>query len=258
MLQNIYLDFYDLSTYNILRNMNESLVTNVELKTPYTHSAPWQFTFIKTSFIRSSDISLSLWTIIWTSHSLDTFPLLTSAVWISVTVLIYSPFEYNTVTYKELAWLIIMGSRYDDWILLAPLNNYNQLLELTINLDRQGLCPFCSSFYDDLKSQSHIATDSQSVSKPWCRSLSGAHYQLFITVWQLRSCLCGAPSLSRGQVCLLYMLLALARAVFLGSESLGTRDHILPYQIETSFFVASYDSQGHGGGIRPRLHTGAW
>jgi hypothetical protein len=26
---------------------------------------------------------------------------------------------------------------------------------------------------------------------------------------------------------------------------------------ETSLFVASYDSQGHGGGIRPRLHTGA-
>jgi hypothetical protein len=38
---------------------------------------------------------------------------------------------------------------------------------------------------------------------------------------------CGAPSLTRGRVCLLYMLLALASAVFLGFESLGTRDHIL-------------------------------
>jgi hypothetical protein len=27
---------------------------------------------------------------------------------------------------------------------------------------------------------------------------------------------------------------------------------------ETSLFVASYDSQDHGGGIRPRLHTGHW
>jgi hypothetical protein len=27
-------------------------------------------------------------------------------------------------------------------------------------------------------------------------------------------------------------------------------------RFETSFFVASYDSQGHGGGIPPRLHTG--
>jgi hypothetical protein len=27
-------------------------------------------------------------------------------------------------------------------------------------------------------------------------------------------------------------------------------------RFETSLFVTSYDSQGHGGGIRPRLHTG--
>jgi hypothetical protein len=27
-------------------------------------------------------------------------------------------------------------------------------------------------------------------------------------------------------------------------------------RLETYLIVASYDSQGHGGGIRPRLHTG--
>jgi hypothetical protein len=42
---------------------------------------------------------------------------------------------------------------------------------------------------------------------------------------------CGALSLTRGRVCHLYMLLALASAVFLGSESLGPRDHILRSQI---------------------------
>jgi hypothetical protein len=36
---------------------------------------------------------------------------------------------------------------------------------------------------------------------------------LAITMWQLRSCFCGAPSLTRGRVCLLYMLLTLAGAV---------------------------------------------
>jgi hypothetical protein len=46
-------------------------------------------------------------------------------------------------------------------------------------------------------------------------------------VWRLRSCSYGAPSLTRGRVCPLYMLLALASAVFLGSETLGTWDHIL-------------------------------
>jgi hypothetical protein len=54
---------------------------------------------------------------------------------------------------------------------------------------------------------------------------------LDITVWQLRSCFCRAPSLTRGWVCLLYMLLALASVVFVASKSLRTRDHILLSQI---------------------------
>jgi hypothetical protein len=58
-------------------------------------------------------------------------------------------------------------------------------------------------------------------------SLDVEPQQIFIIVWQLRSCFCGSLSLTRGRVCLLYMLLALSSAVFLGSESLGTRDLIL-------------------------------
>jgi hypothetical protein len=34
------------------------------------------------------------------------------------------------------------------------------------------------------------------------------------------------------------------------------REHILLSQIRDFLFVASYDSQGYGGGIRPLLHTG--
>jgi hypothetical protein len=41
----------------------------------------------------------------------------------------------------------------------------------------------------------------------------------------------GRLSLTRGRVCLLYMLLVLASVVFLGSESLWTRDHNLLSQI---------------------------
>jgi hypothetical protein len=59
------------------------------------------------------------------------------------------------------------------------------------------------------RSWSHIATDGQLTSKSWCRAPSGAHDQIFNTLWQLRSCFCGAPSLTRGLVCLLYRLLAL-------------------------------------------------
>jgi hypothetical protein len=57
------------------------------------------------------------------------------------------------------------------------------------------------------QSQSHIATDGQSISKSWCRAPSAAHDQIFITFWHLRPCFSGAPSLTRGWVCLLYMLL---------------------------------------------------
>jgi hypothetical protein len=67
------------------------------------------------------------------------------------------------------------------------------------------------------QSQSYIATDGQSISKSWCRAPSGTHDQIFITFWRLWSGFLGAPSLTRRRVCLLYMLLALASVVFLGS-----------------------------------------
>jgi hypothetical protein len=48
---------------------------------------------------------------------------------------------------------------------------------------------------------------------------------------QLRFCWCGAPSLTRGLVCRLQLLLALASVVILGFESRGTHGHILLSQI---------------------------
>jgi hypothetical protein len=39
--------------------------------------------------------------------------------------------------------------------------------------------------YSVSQSQSNIATDGQSASKSWCQAPSGAHEQIFITVWQL-------------------------------------------------------------------------
>jgi hypothetical protein len=123
-----------------------------------------------------------------------------------------------------------------------------------------------------------------------CQSvlLSGSHLKpmarFFFSVWRLRVSWCVAPFLTRGCVCnlLVQLLLGLARAVTLGSKPRRTHDHILlshlrlpqpggpgpriyiPQEqggpvipLSTGFpFVASYDSQGCGGGILTHLHTG--
>jgi hypothetical protein len=46
------------------------------------------------------------------------------------------------------------------------------------------------------------------------------------------------------------------QVALLGSESLGLVAIFYSLRFATSLFIAFYDSQGHGGGIRPRLHTG--
>jgi hypothetical protein len=76
----------------------------------------------------------------------------------------------------------------------------------------------------------------------------------------LYSGLCGSliyrSSLTRGRVCLLYMLLALASVVLLGSKSLWTCNHILLSQIWDFPFRCLLRLAGSRWGIRPRLHTG--
>jgi hypothetical protein len=107
------------------------------------------------------------------------------------------------------------------------------------------------------ESESFVTTDGQSASLSWNKAPIWGVLPVFITVRLLQVCYCGALSLTKGRVCRLQMLLALASAVILGSQSRGTRDHILLAQIQDFLLIASYDSQGYGGGIRPHLHMGS-
>jgi hypothetical protein len=107
------------------------------------------------------------------------------------------------------------------------------------------------------QSQSHIATDGQSINKSWFRAPSGAHDQIFITLWQLGLVFVGSPLWREdGPVFCICCWPSPAKS-FSGLSSLELVTKFYCLKFETSLFVASYDSQCHGGGIRPRLHTSA-
>jgi hypothetical protein len=78
---------------------------------------------------------------------------------------------------------------------------------------------------DSTRSQSYLTTRGQSASLSWCQApIWGPRPDFYYC--QLRICWCGAPSLTRGRVCCLQLLLSLASAVILGSESRGIHYHI--------------------------------
>jgi hypothetical protein len=81
------------------------------------------------------------------------------------------------------------------------------------------------------ENQSYLTTCGQLVSLSWCQATIRAHVQFFfpleILFRQLGVCYNVSPSLTRGRVFNLLLLLCLASAVPLGSESHGVQDHIL-------------------------------
>jgi hypothetical protein len=84
--------------------------------------------------------------------------------------------------------------------------------------------------------------------------LSGAYDQIFITVRQLWVCWSGALSLTRGWVYRLQLLLAIASAVILMSESCEIHNHILLYQIRDFPFCRLLLLGGPPHGMPPRIN----
>jgi hypothetical protein len=83
------------------------------------------------------------------------------------------------------------------------------------------------------KSKSKLCYDRRSVGQSVLVSTTHQRpkTRFFFIVRQLRVCWHGAPSLTKGRVCRLQLLLALASAVILGTKSHGTHYHILLTQI---------------------------
>jgi hypothetical protein len=81
-----------------------------------------------------------------------------------------------------------------------------------------------TSYWSDL----YVTTDGQPASLSWNKApIWGLRPDLYYLCDSYGLVLVGRPLWREDGVCLLYMLLALASAIFLWSESLRTRDHIL-------------------------------
>jgi hypothetical protein len=94
------------------------------------------------------------------------------------------------------------------------------------------------------------------VSQSWCRIPSGANDQIFITAWQLWSYFVGCHIWRDDRSAFCICCWPLPAQSFSGPSPLGLATISYCLRFETSIFVASYDSQGHGGGIRPALLKG--
>jgi hypothetical protein len=139
------------------------------------------------------------------------------------------------------------------------------------------------SIDNPIESESELLYDWRFTAKQFILATSPLGLMTSNFIFQLNTCGYSphvTSSLTRSWVCPLQLLLVLASAVILMSEPRGSHDHILLSQIRDSpnledlvpifisprnkvarlypealgsLFIASYDSQGYGGGIRSRL-----
>jgi hypothetical protein len=106
-----------------------------------------------------------------------------------------------------------------------------------------------------IESESYVTTNGQPASLSWNEApFWGSQPDLYYCLPVVGLLIWGALSDERTGLSFAIATGPRQRSHF-GSESHRTHGHILLSQI-WDFPFASYTSQGHSGGIRPRLHTG--
>jgi hypothetical protein len=105
----------------------------------------------------------------------------------------------------------------------------------------------------------YVTTDGQPASLSWNKApIWGLRPDLYYLGESYGLVLVGLP-LWREDGSVFYICCwPLPAQSFFGLSPLGLTIIFYCLTFETSLFVASYDSQGHGGGIRSRLHTGIY
>jgi hypothetical protein len=126
----------------------------------------------------------------------------------------------------------------------------------------QRNCHLFSASLAELNSQLYGSAKRQlrpTVSRPVCLGIKRP--SRLTTRFLLLSDSCGFVDVGRslwwedGSVVYNYSWPSPAQS-FSGPKPMGLVIIFYCLTFETSLFVASYDSQGYGGGIRPRIHTG--
>jgi hypothetical protein len=167
-------------------------------------------------------------------------------------------------------WLIITGSGLDNliyWHLLVQSRLIAIIYNNSESIFSRTLLPWLprtrSTLVLVLSPNSDLSLSLMlrpTVSQSTCLGIkhpSGAYDRIFITVS------CGfvdvGRSLWRQDGAVVYNCCWPSPAQsFPGPSPVGLVTIFYCLRLETSLFVASYDPQGYGGGIRPRLHTGFW
>jgi hypothetical protein len=176
--------------------------------------------------------------------------------------------RFNIATYPGFGWLI---RRVFDLMIEFTGPLYNLLQQFTNHYLRLDTLDFWPHFTTPLlrctlsiliyqKSKSKLCYDRRSAGQSVLEQ--STHLGLTTRSWLLSDS-CGFVGLGRplwredgSVVCNCYW--PSPAQSFSGPSPIGLVAIFYCLRFEISLFVASYNSQGHGGGIRPRLHTGFW